>query len=251
MGDWHGDIISEPVTSLPVRAIGREIFSQDWRELTFLHWAVAPDRVRPYLPPGTRPDVIGGVTYVGLIPFLMRRIGIFGSPPIPFFGDFCETNVRLYSVDAQGRRGVVFVSLDATRLAPVLVARLGPGLPYLWSSMRYARGGNRIEYSCRRRWPGPRGASSRIVVDVGDPVDAGELEDFLTARWGLHESFHRKGTYYWPNAHEQWPLRRAAVAELDDDLLAAAGFGDLAGREPDSVLFSPGVHATFGPRLPS
>jgi uncharacterized protein YqjF (DUF2071 family) len=241
----------EAVTPSPTRGVGRTVFTQTWADLTFLHWAVEPDRVQAYLPTGTRPDVIDGLTYVGLVPFRMQGIGAWGSPGLPYFGSFLETNVRLYSVDEQGRRGVVFVSLDASRLAPVLAARWGPGLPYLWSKMRYARTGDLVEYGCRRRWPGPRGASSEIAVRVGAPVEAGALEHFLTARWGLHLAGGRSRTYYWPNRHEQWPLQSATVERLDDELLAAAGFADLADRVPESVLFSSGVHSIFGPRLPA
>jgi uncharacterized protein len=260
---------AEAVTASPPRSVGRTVFTQDWVQLTFLHWAVEPARLHPYLPAGTRPDSIGGVSYVGLIPFRMRRIGAFGSPGLPYLGSFLETNVRLYSVDEQGRRGVVFVSLDASRLAPVLAARWGPGLPYLCSKMGYSRTGDRITYTCRRRWPGPRGASSRITVTTGAPIEPGPLEHFLSARWGLHQKARNWGaqpdpgrraaqqaagggrTYYWPNHHEPWPLHAATLEELDDELLAAAGFGDLAQRRPDSVLFSPGVHSTFGPRVPA
>jgi uncharacterized protein len=243
---------AEPVTPSPIRPVERAIFSQSWCQLTFLHWAVPAERVVSYMPPGVRPDSIGGVSYVGLVPFLMRDIGVYGSPRLPYLGSFHETNVRLYSVDEKGRRGVVFVSLDASRLIPVLTARWGPGLPYLWSRMTYHRQGDRIRYTCRRRWPGPRGVSSTICVRVGEPITAGPLESFLTARWGLHEAFRRK-SYYWPNAHQPWPLHAARLdpsGEFEDELLDAAGFGDLARRAPDSVLFSPGVDAIFGPRLP-
>ena len=43
---------------------------------------------------------------------------------------------------------------------------------------------------------------------------------------------------YWPNEHPTWPLHRAVVDALDDELLAAAGFGDLAGPStgPRDVL---------------
>ena len=44
-------------------------------------------------------------------------------------GSFLETNVRLYSVDEHGRRGVVFRSLEADRLLPVLTARGRSGCP--------------------------------------------------------------------------------------------------------------------------
>ena len=237
----------EPITVTPARDVGRTVFTQTWARLAFLHWAVEPDRVAAHLPPGVRADVIDGRTYVGLIPFWMEGVGILGSPGIPYFGSFCETNVRLYSVDTAGRRGVVFVSLDASRLAPVLVAR-AVGLPYLWSRMRYRRRGNLLTYTCRRRWPGPRGARSRIEVVVGERIDGGRLEHFLTARWGLHAVARGVGVLFWPTEHGRWPLRAATVRHLDDDLLAAAGFGDLAARPPDSVLFSPGVDVRFGPR---
>lgn len=245
------------MTPSPLRDVGRVVFTQTWAELTFLHWAVEPERIQPYLPPSVRPDTIDGVSYVGLVPFRMRGIGAWGSPGLPYVGSFLETNVRLYSVDRRGRRGVVFVSLDASRLAPVLAARWGPGLPYLWSKMSYRRDGDQVEYGCRRRWPGPRGATSRIGIRIGGQVPAGELELFLTARWGLHLTHRslpsRSGTPrtdYWPNSHEPWPLHAASLEQLDDELLAAAGFADLAARAPDSVLFSPGVYSTFGPRLP-
>jgi len=241
---------AEPVTPTAPREVGRTVFTQRWTDLTFLHWAVPPDRVLPHLPPGTRPDVIDGSTYVGLVPFRMREVGVLGLPGIPYLGTFPETNVRLYSVDDSGRRGVVFASLDAARLGPVLAARRIAHLPYLWSRMRIRHEPPRIEYRCRRRWPGPRGAASQITIRVGGPVDAGPLEHFLTARWGLHQTDRQGRTAYWPNRHEPWPLRAAEVEELDDALLAAAGFGDLAGRPPDSVLFSAGVHAVFGPRRP-
>jgi uncharacterized protein YqjF (DUF2071 family) len=256
---------AEAVTPSPVRSVGHTVFTQTWAELSFLHWAVEPERLAPYLPRGVRADVVDGVSYVGLVPFRMRDIGAWGSPGVPYLGSFLETNVRLYSVDEQGRRGVVFVSLDASRLAPVLAARWGPGLPYLWSRMRYQRTGDLIEYRCRRRWPGPRGAASQIKVRVGEPIEAGPLEHFLTARWGLHLPANRRprpartsqvargnrGTYYWPNSHPQWPLHAATLESIDDNLLAAAGFGDLTARPPDSVLFSPGVRVIFGPRQPA
>ena len=241
---------AEPVTAAPARPVTRIVFSQRWAELSFLHWAVPPRYVQPHLPPGVRPDTIGGVSYVGLVPFLMRNIGFAGGPALPYVGSFHATNVRLYSVDERGRRGVVFVSLDASRLAPVLAARWGPGLPYLWSRMSHTRSGNVIRYTCQRRWPGPRGASSSIAVQIGGRIEPSPLELFLTARWGLHQAA-RGRSYYWPNRHQQWPLCSARLVEFDDELLDAAGFGFLARRRPDSVLFSPGVDATFGPRVPA
>jgi uncharacterized protein YqjF (DUF2071 family) len=238
----------EPVTPLAPRDPGRTVFTQDWTEITFIHWAVDPSLVAPNLPRGVAPDEFDGATYIGLIPFSMRRIGLLGTPPVPYFGTFLETNVRLYGVDAEGRRGVVFSSLEATRLATVAATRWTVGLNYVWSRMRLERDRNRITYSSTRRWPGPRGASSTVTARVGAPVEPTPLDLFLTARWGLFLADRGGTTRYWPNEHPSWPLRAATVEHLEDELVAAAGFPGVTERPPDSVLFSEGVHTRFGPR---
>jgi uncharacterized protein YqjF (DUF2071 family) len=175
----------------------------------------------------------------------MRRIGFFGLPGLPYLGSFAETNVRLYSVDEQGRRGVVFASLEADRLLPVLAARWVARLPYVFARMRVTADDDVRRYTSRRRWPGPRGAHSTIAVRVGEAIaDPAPLDRFLTSRWGLHRGFLGR-TAYWPNEHPEWPLHRAELVELDESLTAAAGV-PVTGA-PDSVLFSPGVDVRFGP----
>jgi uncharacterized protein YqjF (DUF2071 family) len=201
--------LPEPVTADAPHRIARPLLTQSWLDLTFIHWAVAPDAVAPLLPAGTVPDTIDGVTYVGLIAFRMHRVGWFGLPGVPYLGSFAETNVRLYSVDADGRRAVVFRSLDASRLIPVTVARAAFRLPYMWSRMAVERSGDILTYSGSRRRPGPRGASSHIVARVGRQIaEPSALEHFLTARWGLHTPVSGR-TWYLPNSHPRWLLYRA------------------------------------------
>jgi hypothetical protein len=150
--------------------------------------------------------------------------------------------VRLYSVDAAGRRGVVFLSLDADRAVAVAAGRAAFRLPYRWSRMGFAATGAVRRYTTRGR---RTAVSSRVAVRVGGPAPDGPLERFLTARWRLHVA--RSGrTRHLPNAHPPWPLRTAEVLELDDGLVAAAGLGDLARRPPDHVVFSDGVATVFG-----
>ncbi len=238
-------IAPESITVDPPRAMPRPLLSQSWLELSFLHWAADPADVAPLLPPGTVPDTLDGVTYVGLIAFRMHRVGWFRLPGLPYFGTFPETNVRLYSVDAHGRRGVVFRSLDASRLLPVAVARVGFRLPYVWSGMDIRQAGDTVTYTSARRWPGPRAARSRIAVRIGEPIDEpSELEHFLTARWGMHSSFFGRQLFL-PNTHPRWPLHRAELVECDQNLVAAAGLSGSLG-EPVSVLYSPGVPVRFG-----
>ena len=128
----------EPLTPTAPRPVGSAVFHQQWRDLSFLHWPADPALVAPLLPPGTRPDLLDGQTWVGLVPFVMTKVRILGTPALPFLSTFPETNVRLYAVDDQGRRGVVFRSLEAARLLPVLAARASYHLPYLWARMSVA-----------------------------------------------------------------------------------------------------------------
>ena len=229
----------EPLTETSPRPVGRAVFSQDWTDLTMLHWPVDPALVAPLLPAGTRPDLLGGVTYVGLVPFVMSGVRIFGTPPLPHLSAFAETNVRLYAVDDAGRRGVVFRSLEAARLLPVLAARVSYRLPYLWARMAVRHGPDTVAYETARRWPGPRGAGGLVRVRKGAPVPADELALFLTARWGLFSTWYGGRTAYAPVDHPAWPLHRAELLELRDDLVRAAGLPAPSG-EPH-VLWSPGV----------
>jgi len=241
----------EPVTPDAPPLGRRQILHQRWEDVAFLHWRVDAASVAPLLPPGTTPDVFDGSSWVGLIPFRMVGAGIGRAPAVPWLGTFAETNVRLYSVDRNGRRGVVFRSLETSRLAVVFGARLSLGLPYCWAKMRVRRVGPDIEYMTTRRWPGRPGIGARIVVRPEPDVVRDEpLANFLTARWGLHSRWTGR-TLFVPNEHEPWPLRRATLQHLDDDLVAAAGLPGITDRQPDSVLWSAGVRTVFGAPMSS
>ena len=116
------------------------LFEQFWADLTFVHWPVDPQRVAHLFPPGTRPDVFSdGLTYVALVPFVMRHTAVGTSLRLPYFGSFAETNIRLYSTDDAGRHGVYFRSLETTRLAVVGFTRAVLGVPYTWAKMQVNR----------------------------------------------------------------------------------------------------------------
>ena len=242
----------EPVTPEPPRPVHRTLFNMSWHDVTLVHWALKPEIVSGLLPRGVRPDVYDGVTYVGLVALRMEDVGYFGLPGMPYFGDFPQMNVRLYTVDEQGRRGVVFRSLDGARMIQVPYARLGARLPYMWACMSVRREGETVDYAAKRRWPSAaRGAAraranARIRVRIGDRVgEPSGLEHFLTDRWGLHEDWYGR-LIYLPTVHARWRLHRAELLHLDENLIAAAGVARPA-EPPISVLYSPGVPAVrFG-----
>ncbi len=220
---------------------------QRWTDAVFLHWRIPQTAAAAFMPEGVAPDVFDGSAWVGLIGFRMQGAGLGRGPGVPYFGSFNEINVRLYSREPDGTKGVVFLSLDASRLAVVLAARAA-GIPYVWSRDRF-RGANPADpstgYSVRRFGGGARSdfaVAPQFDADATDP-----LSIHLTARFGLHTRFRGK-TLYVPNTHSPWPLFRARLTALEDQLIAAAGI--TVSGPPESVLFSPGVRTQFGrPRV--
>ena len=96
----------------------------------------------------------------------------------------------------------------------------------------------------RVRRPG-RQVESHVVVRAGARRQSTELDDFVSARWGLHVRWWGR-TLYIPNRHEAWPIHAAELLALDDGLLASVGLLEVAARPPDHVAFSPGVRTEFG-----
>lgn len=221
---------------------------QLWEDAVFLHWRIPVPAAAALMPPGVRPDVVDGSAWVGLVGFRMHRIRLGAAVPLPWLGSFPEINVRLYSREADGTRAVVFLSLDAPRLAVVLGARAA-GLPYVWSRCRAAaRAGPDpdgpdpgVGYDVRRR--GGRTTSAFAVRPDRTVRADDELSVELTARFGLHGRFAGR-TVHVPVLHEPWPLHPATATRVADGLVAAAGI-DVAGP-PASALYSPGVRTRIG-----
>ena len=87
----------------PIEPVHRPIMLQGWKDLTYLHWSYDPDAVQQRLPAGLEVDTFADKAWVGLVAFRMERIRLPGTPGVPYFGTFPETNVRTYVVDRDGR----------------------------------------------------------------------------------------------------------------------------------------------------
>ncbi|WP_081844360.1 YqjF family protein [Cellulomonas sp. URHE0023] len=231
----------DPIQAVPPPLTGRAILTQEWQRVSILHWRVKSADIGRFYPPGTRPDEFDGSSWVGLLAFRLARFRIVPGPRLPYIGDFPETNVRLYTVDDDGRRGVLFRSLEASRVLTVLGARTVMNVPYQWARMSLDRVDDVLDYRSTRL-TGTRPSSRMVVRPSSEPVVGDPLSDFLTARWGAHTVI-RGRTRFVPIEHEPWPLRRAELVSLDDELVAAAGIA--VDGPPPSVLYSPGVHARF------
>jgi uncharacterized protein YqjF (DUF2071 family) len=206
---------------------------QAWRNLTFLHWRYPPAVMQAHLPPGVQVDTFDGSAWLRIAPFLLElRVSTFP-----------ETNVLTYVRGPDGKSGVWFFSLDAARMAAVAGARLAYGLPYMWSRMRVQADGRRAEYESSRQWPDRRGMS-RIAVERGEKIVAGDLEDFLTARFRLY-SLRRGRLIYAEVEHKPWPLESARLISVEQTLTDTVGLSRPEGSP--LVHFSPGIEVRAGP----
>ncbi len=246
----------EPISAEPLWRIGRPVMRQGWHDLTAIHWRYPAEVVQALLPDGFTVDTFDGSAWVGLLPFQMDRIRLFGLPPFGRFSTFPETNIRTYIVDTRGRRAVWFCSLDITRLAPTLVARTTYNLPYCWSTMEIATpptAPDERHYTSQRRWPRAHvgaQAATTIAVRIGERIasdDLTDLDHFLTARWALGSTFARR--LLWARVeHPPWPIHAAQLLRCEQTLTTAAGLPEPVG-EP-YVRWSPGVDVTIErPRL--
>jgi uncharacterized protein YqjF (DUF2071 family) len=230
------------------RPAGRPVGYQDWRSLLFLHWPVPVETLWPLVPAPLSLDLHEGVAYVGLIPFAVERAR---PAPVPArLGlDFLETNVRTY-VHVGGRDpGVYFFTLDAGSRLAVIGARLSLGLPYVRARMAMRWRDGVVEYGMQRL----SGERPRLEVRyrVGEYLGAsplGTLEHFLIERYLLHV---RRGPSLWTVRvhHRPYPVQRAEVLDLRDELLAADGLPAPVGPPP-LVHYASGVDVeVFRPRV--
>jgi uncharacterized protein YqjF (DUF2071 family) len=239
-----GNPVASPICPL---VVAKPQMIHRWDELTFLHWRYDPAVIQALLPDGLTAETFDGGAWVGLVPFAMQ-VTWPGRGPTPWLSRFCETNVRTYASAADGTTGVYFLSLDAARLPAVTIARSVYRLPYFWSDMEMAHVGSVMSYRSRRRWPGPRGARCDVTVAVGEQFaddELGDLDHWLTARWRLYIDTPQ-GMQRIDAQHRSWPLWRADVVHLDEDLTRAAGLPAPDG--PPLVHWSPGVEVRIGAR---
>jgi|SRR5579864_2219422 len=215
-------------------ARARAVMYQRWSHLLFLHWQVPADLLRELLPPGLELDTYEDKAYVGLVPFTMSGVRPWWAPPLPWLSRFDEVNVRTY-VHVRGRDpGVWFFSLDAANPLAVRMARWRFRLPYYHARMKLVEerpassgGGTdpEITYRSQRVGVDPRAAFCRLRYQPrgeSAPAKPGTIDHFLVERYILY-AFAGSALYRGRVHHSAYPLRRAELFSLEENLLAASG----------------------------
>lgn len=219
----------------PDSDIGVAVVRQAWRHVSFLHWRYDPDVLASFLPLGLTLDQYGGSAWLSLVPFQMAGIRMAGMPAVAGVSTFPETNLRTYVVDARGRQGIWFFSLDAGSRWLTLAARWLLGAPYVHGDLLIDRADG-VRYAGHRR--SARDIGYDVHVRPAGARTPHELDGWLTNRWRAF-TFHRGRLWEVPVRHEPWVLLDADLVSAQESLVAAAGLP--APTEPALVHHSRGV----------
>lgn len=107
---------------------------QEWHNVIYLHWLVDPVIFRNIVPKELTIDTFNGSGYISIVAFTIKNLRPRFIPSLPYISDFHEINLRTY-VTYHGIPGIYFFSLEASKILPVLGARIATGLPYVKSEI--------------------------------------------------------------------------------------------------------------------
>lgn len=220
--------------------VGRWVQRQSWLEFPFLHWTVDPEVLRPLVPAELELDLYDSRAWIGIIPFRMEGVTLYGFPDVRGLSAFHELNVRTY-VRYRDRAGVYFLSLEANNRIAVRLARRWFGLPYWDAAMASEVDGASFRYTSRRTHRGGGQARFEATWEVGESRGIalrGSLEHWLCERYALF--VHRRGRVLRGDVHHlPWPLHDVKADVTVNTMTSPLGF-ETPGP-PAHVMYSPGV----------
>lgn len=204
------------------------VMTQIWHHLLFAHWPLAPEVLRPLLPPGLPLDLFDGQCWVSITPLYMTHVCPRGLPPLPYLSQTAEINVRTY-VQIEGIPGVYFFSLDASNPLAVLFARLIFRLPYFTARIRLQRRGGDFHFQSQRLHSQTASGAFTATYRPLSPAfvaQPGTLDAWLIERYCLYTVGERNKIFRATIHHKPWLLQRAE-AEITYRSLASADGLDL------------------------
>ena len=225
---------------------GSWTWRQSWCDLLFAHWPVPSELLRNLVPDELQIQEFDGTSWVGVVPFRMEGVMRRPLPDLPYVSAFPEINLRLY-VEAGGKPGVWFLSLDAANMAAVLGARVLYNLPYFHASMKLLERDGEFAYSSRRTGRNETPAFRATYRPVGDIYESrpGTLESWLTERYCLYAR-QRNGRIRRVEVHHvPWPLQKAE-AEIELNTLSLPHGFSIDG-EPTLLHFSRRIDVAIWP----
>jgi uncharacterized protein YqjF (DUF2071 family) len=192
-----------------------------------MHWKVPPSALAGFVPKGLTIDTFNGDAWLSLIAFSVKKLRPRFLPPLPPISNFHEVNCRTYVV-RDGIPGIYFLSIEASKLLPALLARLLIGIPYIKSEISRSTG----IYRAKNR---KRNLKLKATYSPGQPLQARSAMDYwLSERHALYQDNGNK-LYRLDIHHKPWPLQQM---EIDAQITGYPLIGSQRAAAPDLVHYA-------------
>lgn len=213
---------------------GTSFFIAEWRDAVFLHYAVPPEALQPFVPYPL--DLHEGMAYVSLVAFTMkhlrpRRGGWLTALPFKPIATHEFLNVRTY-VRHRGEPGIFFLAEWLPNLLSVLMGPTVFGLPYRWGRLSYQHDptqglNSRVEdlaSDAVLHFTADAIPEAQLAASEPDTLTAFLLERYtaFTALGSLKRLFRVQ--------HPPWQMTPLNVRVQEDSLLARTGDWHKAAR---------------------
>ena len=219
--------------------------SQEWRDLTLLHWIVEPEKLAPYIPEGLELDLYKGKAYISVVPFMMKNVRPRWFPAVPGVSTFPEFNIRTY-VTKNGKAGVFFLTLEAQSNITCTYAPRAYGLPYNYARAKFTSG--KGVYIWKSKRPRTDIGIDGLARATGEKKKAksGTLDYFLFERYCLYVE-HKDVLYIAHTLHDPWEFQTADAIIKRNSLTTAYNLGIEDVYTPDIAHVSEGVYVHTWP----
>lgn len=205
------------------------LMTQTWHDLLFIHWPVPAHELRPLVPRQLELDHQEGTTWVSAVAFHLTNNRLRWLPPIPGTTAYPALNLRTY-VNAGGKRGVYFFSIDADHRAMVWGGRMAFKLPYYKASIQLMQKQDSRQtqspkqlFKCERQDANSGFAAFQVCyrpLSSDFPAAADPLTEFLTERYYLFTVDQKDRLLRGQILHKPWMLHQV---ELDMTMNTVAG----------------------------
>lgn len=193
------------------------VMMQEWHDVYFLHWPIAPEDIRPYIPLELEIDTFDDRTWLGIVFFKMKNFRARFMPTVPIINNFYELNVRTY-VKYRGKSGVYFFSLDVNNKIIAQIHKAIGILPFRYANITEKRHQDIVTFQNRME---QIGQNPEILIVSIEPIEKAiqrtPLEYWLTERHQLWTKVKGKLVRQY-NRHSPWILQRAACTVYENSM---------------------------------
>ncbi|GGP16761.1 YqjF family protein [Oceanobacillus neutriphilus] len=186
------------------------VLLQKWEHILFLHYPIAPETIKTYLPKEVELDTYNGQAWISIVAFAVSRNRLHYLPAVPYIHPMLQINVRTY-IKRKGEIGVYFFTMDTNKLSAALGGRI-VNAPFLHADMTMKNSANTyyIHSARKEKLPAAFQASYSPVGHAFYP-EKQSLDYWLLERY-IFWSYKKGRLYRGDIKHDRWEIRTAEVS---------------------------------------